>query len=84
MYRCYSLVGEGEADSEAVAEGDGDGSPDENDGAGTEGSGTGVGSGMKRDGMPAIDRTMISTKIPMTVMIHGRASRSSRGGRAPR
>jgi hypothetical protein len=49
-----------------------------------DGSGTGVGSGMNRDGMPATDSTMISTKIPSTTRIHGRASRSSRGGSEPR
>ncbi len=44
-------------------------------------AGSGVGSGMRRDGMPAIDRTKTRTKMPMTIRIHGRASRSSGVGK---
>ena len=76
-----------EADPEADAEGDGEGDSDGSggsDAAGIEGSGTAVGSGMNRDGMPAIDSTMISKRIPKMVRIHGRANRSWRMGRAPR
>ena len=63
---------DGSADAAALAEGRG-------------GSvGIGVGSGMNRDGTPATDSAMISTKMPMTVRIHGRASRSSRVGSDPR
>ena len=99
IHRRYSDVGEGEASSEADADAeaeadaeadadaesdaDADGSTD-SDGAGTDGRGTGVGSGMKRDGMPRTESTRISTNAAMTSRIHGRARRSSRGGRAPR
>jgi hypothetical protein len=93
MYRAYSAVGDGDADSEgstdadAEAEADADAEADgwrDPDGAGTEGTGTGVGSGMKREGTPSTERTRISTNAAMTSRIHGRASRSSRGGSAPR
>jgi len=87
----YSAVGEGDADADAEAatdsEADADGDADasnEPDGAGTEGSGTGVGSGMKRDGTPITESSRMSTKAAMTRRIHARASRSSRGGSAPR
>ena len=93
-YIRYSEVGEGDADSEpdadadADADADGEADPDgptEKEGAGTEGGGgTGVGSGMKREGTPSTERTRMRTKAAMTSRIHGRASRSSRGGRAPR
>ena len=81
---------EGSREPEASTEPDDEGSDDPDgealpDGIGaSEGSGTGVGSGMKRDGMPATDSTMTSTKMPSTTRIHGRASRSSRGGSEPR
>lgn len=71
---------EAEADADAATEGDGSTEVE----AGTEGSGTGVGSGMKRDGMPRTERSRMSTKKPMTMKIHGRASRSLRVGSAPR
>ncbi len=77
-----SSVADGSAEPEALD----DGSMDESaltDGAG--GSvGSGVGSGVNRDGTPAMDRTMISAKIPRTVRIQGLASRSSRVGSDPR
>lgn len=79
---------DGEADADADADGDadsdavGDGSTDPD--AGNDGSGTGVGSGMKREGMPAMDKTSTRTKMANTVRIHGRARRSSREGREPR
>jgi hypothetical protein len=46
--------------------------------------GMGVGSGRNRDGTPAMASTKISTKMPITVRIHGRARLSWRGGRDPR
>jgi hypothetical protein len=78
---------DGAALPDAAAEPDGDALPEGSAdpvGTGTDGNGTGVGSGMKREGTPAMARMMTSTKIAMTVKIHGRASRSSRVGRAPR
>lgn len=73
---------EGEAPTEAEAEDEADGSAEGE--ADREGRGTGVGSGMKREGTPRTESTRMSTKKPMTRKIHGRASRSSRVGRAPR
>ena len=53
--------------------------------AAAEGVGEGVGSGVwKRDGMPRTERTMTSTKMMTMIRIHGAASRSLRGGGAPR
>ena len=84
---------EGDADAEASADADADAEADGEAGAdgeadaeltGIEGSGTGVGSGMKREGMPRIESTITRTKMPRTRRIHGRASRSSREGSAPR
>lgn len=85
-------VEEGSADADGAVEPSADGSADLDgsaeglsDGTGVEeGVGSGVGSGMKRDGTPAIDNTTISTKMPSTIRIHGRASLSSRGGSDPR
>ncbi len=76
---------EPDAPADSAGPADPDGSADGlTDGAAvTDGSGSGVGSGMKRDGMAAIDSTMISTKMPSTIRIHGRASVSLRGGREP-
>src|SRR3990170_4261175 len=80
-------VGEAEAGTEGVADSDGEAALDADaDGeasaelTGREGSGTGVGSGMKRDGMPRTESTITRTKMPMTVRIQGRASRSWREG----
>jgi hypothetical protein len=78
--RRYSLA---DADAEAEVEAETDGRADP-DGAGTEGTGMDVGAGMNRDGIPRNESTKMSTKIPTTTMIHGRASRSLRGGSAPR
>ena len=72
-----------EADADSDAEADADGEADA-ELTGIEGSGTGVGSGMKRDGMPRIESTITSAKMPRTRRIQGRASRSSREGSAPR
>lgn len=72
---------EGDADLEAEAEADGS---TELEAAGTDGKGTGVGSGMNRDGMARIESTMMSTKMPMMMNIHGRARRSCRVGSEPR
>src|SRR5688572_3272477 len=74
----------GEAEAEADADGDAEGAT-EADGsteleAGSEGNGMGVGSGKRRDGMPKTDSTRTSTKMPMTLRIQGRASRSLRVG----
>lgn len=100
MYRSYSdvAVGEGSPDAEAAteaeagAEAEADAEDEggaEADGsaeveADTEGRGTGVGSGMKREGTPRMESTRMSTKKPMMRSSHGRASPSSRVGRAPR
>ena len=71
---------DGAADAEADGEADGSADP-----LGTlDGSGTGVGSGMKLEGIPRAERMRMRTKISMTVMTHGRARRSLRGGSAPR
>jgi hypothetical protein len=88
-------VGDGDGEPDAAPDPDADGDAlsegvassvgsAEADGTGIEGSGSSVGSGMSRDGMPAMESTMTSTKIPATVRSHGFASRSSRVGRAPR
>jgi hypothetical protein len=74
--------GDADGDSSGDADADGDGSAETE--AGSDGSGTGVGSGMKRDGMPAMESTSTRTKMPSTVRIQGRASRSSREGSEPR
>jgi hypothetical protein len=71
-----------DAEAEADADGDADGSTDPD--AGTEGTGIGVGSGMNRDGMPSAESARMRTNAAITTMIHGLASRSSRGGSAPR
>ena len=88
----YSPVGEGsaEADADGAADAEADDDSDaEADGsteleAGADGSGTGVGSGMNRDGMARTDSTMMSTKMPAMMNIHGRARRSCRVGNEPR
>jgi len=74
--------GEGEASSEGDTSVDSDGATELE--AGDEGSGGGVGSGVNREGMPRTERTMMSTKMPTTVRIQGRASPSPRVGSEPR
>ena len=49
-----------------------------------DGTGPGVGSVKSRVGKPAKASAKISTKMANTTITHGRASKSSRGGSAPR
>ena len=83
----YSSAGDGSTDADGSTETDAEADADvdaSTDTDGMLGSGMGVGSGINREGIPSTESTRIRTKMPMTVAIHGRASRSPRVGSDPR
>ena len=90
-YGAADSEAEGEADSDAESESEGEADSEGDASAeleagsdGNDGSGTGVASGIRRDGTPMIESTITRAKMARMVKIHGRASRSSREGSAPR